>query len=86
MGGGGSSCCGPCWDKQHRQDDLFGDYQELGTKLKNRSPGVIISGLLPEQKVGSNGIKGEVARWVENWLGHRRQRVVVEGSFPAGGL
>ena len=23
------------------------------------------------QKVGSHGIKGEVARWVENWLGHR---------------
>ena len=25
------------------------------------------------QKVKSHGIKGELARWVENWLSHRRQ-------------
>ena len=33
------------------------------------------------QKVKSHGIKGERARWVQNWLGHRRQKVAVEGSF-----
>ena len=33
------------------------------------------------QKVKCHGIKCELARWVENWLGHRRQRVAVEGSF-----
>ena len=33
------------------------------------------------QKVKSHGIKGELDRWVQNWLGHRRQRVAVEGSF-----
>ena len=34
------------------------------------------------QKVKSHGIKGELARWVENWLSHRRQRVAVEVMPP----
>ena len=33
------------------------------------------------QKIKSHGIRGELARWIQNWLGHRRQRVVVEGWF-----
>ena len=31
------------------------------------------------QKVKSHGIRGELARWMQNWLGHSRQRVAVEG-------
>ena len=31
------------------------------------------------QKVKLPGIRGELARWTQNWLGHRRQRVAVEG-------
>ena len=31
------------------------------------------------QKVKLHGIRGELARWIQNWLGHRRQRVAVEG-------
>ena len=31
------------------------------------------------QKVRSHGIRGELARWIQNWLGHRRQRVAIEG-------
>jgi len=26
-----------------------------------------------------HGIRGELARWTQNWLSHRRQRVAVEG-------
>ena len=33
------------------------------------------------QKVKSHGIRGELARWIQNWLGHRRQRIAVEGCF-----
>ena len=33
------------------------------------------------QKVKSHGISGDLARWIQNWLGHRRERVVVEGCF-----
>ena len=31
------------------------------------------------QKVKLHGIRGELARWIQNWLGQRRQRVAVEG-------
>ena len=31
------------------------------------------------QKVKSHGIRGELARWIQNWLGQRRQRVIAEG-------
>ncbi|XP_072349493.1 histidine N-acetyltransferase-like [Scyliorhinus torazame] len=33
------------------------------------------------QKVKSHGIRGELAWWRQNWLGHRRQRVAMEGCF-----
>jgi len=33
------------------------------------------------QKVKSHGIRGELAKWIQNWLGHRKQRVAVEGCF-----
>ncbi|GCB73634.1 hypothetical protein scyTo_0002714 [Scyliorhinus torazame] len=33
------------------------------------------------QKVKSHGIRGELARWIQNWLGHRRQRVAMERCF-----
>ena len=33
------------------------------------------------QKVKSHGIRGELARWIQNWLSQRRQRVAVEGCF-----
>eukprot|EP00061_Rhincodon_typus_P011561 g36669.t1 len=33
------------------------------------------------QKVKSHGIKSELARWIQNWLSHRRQRVAVGGCF-----
>jgi len=33
-----------------RKEDLFGDFEELGIKLKNRSSRVIISGLLLEPR------------------------------------
>eukprot|EP00061_Rhincodon_typus_P016797 g45194.t1 len=35
------------------------------------------------QKVKSHGIRGELVRWVQNWLSHGRQRVPVEGCFSA---
>ena len=31
------------------------------------------------QKVKSHGIRGELARWIQNWLDHRKQRAAVEG-------
>jgi len=31
------------------------------------------------QKVRLHGIRGELAKWIQNWLGHRRQKVAVEG-------
>ena len=31
------------------------------------------------QMVKSHGIRGELARWIQNWLSQRRQRVAVEG-------
>jgi len=33
------------------------------------------------QKVRLHGIRGELARWIQNWLSHRRQRVAVEGCI-----
>ena len=32
-------------------------------------------------KVKSHGIQGEVAKWIQNWLDDRTQRVVVEDCF-----
>ena len=32
-------------------------------------------------KVKSHGIQGEVAKWIQNWLDDRRQKLVVEGCF-----
>ena len=32
-------------------------------------------------KVKSHGIQGEVAKWIQNWLDDRHQRVVVESCF-----
>eukprot|EP00061_Rhincodon_typus_P019052 g48491.t1 len=49
-----------------RKEDLFRDYQELGTKLKNRSSRVIISGLLPEPH--ANWHRGMRIREVNTWL------------------
>eukprot|EP00061_Rhincodon_typus_P010293 g34479.t1 len=31
------------------------------------------------QKVKSHGVRGGLARWIQNWLSHRRQRVAVDG-------
>eukprot|EP00061_Rhincodon_typus_P017952 g46903.t1 len=33
------------------------------------------------QKVKSHGIRGELARWTQNWLSYWKQRVVVEGCL-----
>jgi len=33
------------------------------------------------QNVRLHGIRGELARWTQIWLGHRRQRVAVEGCI-----
>jgi len=33
------------------------------------------------QNVKLYGIRGELARWIQNWLGYRRQRVAVEGCI-----
>ena len=33
------------------------------------------------RKLKSHGIRGVLARWIQNWLDHRRQRVTVEGCF-----
>ena len=33
------------------------------------------------QKIKSHGIRCELARWIQNWLGHRRQRVAEERCF-----
>eukprot|EP00061_Rhincodon_typus_P003239 g19610.t1 len=33
------------------------------------------------QKVKLNGIRSELAGWIQNWVRHRRQRVAVEGCF-----
>eukprot|EP00061_Rhincodon_typus_P011738 g36983.t1 len=33
------------------------------------------------QKTKMHGIHGDLAAWIQNWLVHRRQRVVVEGLF-----
>eukprot|EP00061_Rhincodon_typus_P009703 g33394.t1 len=33
------------------------------------------------QKVKSHGIRGELARWIQNWLSHKRQKIVVERCF-----
>eukprot|EP00061_Rhincodon_typus_P008773 g31684.t1 len=33
------------------------------------------------QKVKSHGVRGELARWIQDWLSQRRQMVAVQGSF-----
>ena len=33
------------------------------------------------QKLKSHSIQGGLARWIQNWLGHRRRRVAVEECF-----
>ena len=33
------------------------------------------------QKLRSHGIRGGLARWIQNWIGYRRQRIAVEGCF-----
>ena len=35
------------------------------------------------EKVRRHGIQGDIALWIQNWLAHRRQRVVVDGSYSA---
>eukprot|EP00061_Rhincodon_typus_P007818 g29885.t1 len=37
------------------------------------------------QKIKIHGIHGDLAAWIQDWLAHRRQRVVVEGVFQARG-
>ncbi len=32
------------------------------------------------QKFRAKGVEGDVLRWMENWLGNRKQRVVVNGE------
>eukprot|EP00061_Rhincodon_typus_P011358 g36307.t1 len=36
------------------------------------------------QKIKMHGIHGDLAAWIQNWLVHRRQRVLVEGCFAGG--
>ena len=36
------------------------------------------------QKVKSHGTRCELARWIQNWLGQRRQRVAVEAWVSSG--
>lgn len=54
-----------------RMEDLFGDYKALGTKLRNRSSRVIISGLLPEPRANWLRDKNirEVNTWLKEWCG-----------------
>eukprot|EP00061_Rhincodon_typus_P002233 g16952.t1 len=33
------------------------------------------------QKVKSHAIRGELARWIQSWLSHRKQRVAAEECF-----
>eukprot|EP00061_Rhincodon_typus_P010022 g33974.t1 len=54
-----------------RKEDMFGDYQELGTKLKNSSLRVIISRLLPEPHANwhRDARIREVNTWLKEWCG-----------------
>ena len=54
-----------------RKEDLFLDYLALGTKLKNRSSRVIISGLLPEPRANWHRVEKirEVNTWLKEWCG-----------------
>jgi len=49
-----------------RKKDLFGDFEELGIKLKNRSSKAIISRILPETH--SNWHRDVRIREVNTWL------------------
>ena len=59
------------YDKNRAIDILYLDFQKAFDKVPHKRLMI---------KVRSLGIDGEVARWVENWLYDRRQRVVVNGS------
>ena len=59
------------YDKNRAVDILYLDFQKAFDKVPHKR--LIM-------KVRALGIGGEVAKWVENWLDDRRQRVVVNGS------
>ena len=50
-------------------------YMDFGKAFDKVSHGRLL------HKVKSHGIQGEVAKWIQNWLDDRSQRVVVEGYF-----
>jgi len=64
---------------RNKLDVLFGEYRELGTKLKNRSSRVIISGLLPEAR--ANWQREKKIREVNTWL---KEGVGKRGSISWG--
>jgi hypothetical protein len=37
------------------------------------------------KKLKAHGIEGELSKWIENWLGDRRQRVVIGGEYSQWG-
>ena len=53
-------------------DAVYMDFSKAFDKVPH-------GGLL--NKVKSHGIQGEVAKWIQNWLDDRRERVVVKGCF-----
>ena len=58
-------------DRDKAVDVIYLDFQKAFDKVPHRR-------LL--RKVRALGIEGTVADWIENWLGNRRQRVVVNGE------
>jgi hypothetical protein len=36
------------------------------------------------EKLMAHGVKGEVLKWIRNWLTDRRQRVVLKARHPPG--
>ena len=58
-------------DRDKAVDIIYLDFQKAFDKVPHRR-------LM--RKVRALGIDGEVARWIENWLDGRRQRVVVGGQ------
>ena len=58
-------------DRDKAVDIIYLDFQKAFDKVPHRR-------LM--RKVRALGIDGEVARWIENWLEGRRQRVVVNGQ------
>ena len=57
-------------DEGRAVDVVYMDFSKAFDKL---SHGRLV------QKVKLHGIRGELARWIQNWLGQKRQRVAVEG-------